>query len=117
MHWYLSVLGKYAVFEGRARREEYWMFFLFNIIISFLVGFIDVLLGGEGVIATLYLVGVLLPTLAVTVRRLHDTGRSGWWLLISLIPLIGGIVLLVFYVQDSEKGRNSFGPNPKETAG
>lgn len=113
MNWYLEVLKKYAVFTGRARRTEYWMFILFNIIISFLLGLIEGMMGGVGVIGTLYGLLVLIPGIAVTVRRLHDTDRSGWWLLIALIPLIGGIVLLIFMIQDSNSGQNQYGPNPK----
>lgn len=113
MNWYLEVLKKYTVFTGRARRTEYWMFVLFNIIISFLLGLIEGMMGGVGVIGTLYGLLVLIPGIAVTVRRLHDTDRSGWWLLIALIPLIGGIVLLIFMIQDSNSGQNQYGPNPK----
>ena len=117
MNWYLEVLKKYAVFGGRARRKEYWMFLLFNIIISFVLGFVEVLAGGSGIVYMLYSLAVLIPSTAVTVRRLHDTGRSGWWLLISLVPLIGVIVLLVFTVQDSNPDENQYGANPKtETA-
>ena len=113
MNWYLEVLKKYAVFSGRARRKEYWMFALFNIIIAFVLGFIEGLAGGPGVIGIIYGLAVLIPGIAVSVRRLHDTNRSGWWLLIGLIPLIGVIVLLVFMVQDSQPDKNQYGPNPK----
>ena len=113
MNWYLDVLKKYAVFQGRARRKEYWMFFLFNIIIGAVLGLIDGLVGGPGILANLYSLAVLIPGLAVTFRRLHDTNRSGWWVLISLIPLIGFIVLIVFMAQDSQPGDNQYGPNPK----
>lgn len=119
MGWYLEALKKYAVFGGRARRKEYWMFFLINFIISIVLTLIDNLIGtfsyqaGVGVLQSLYSLAVLIPSLAVTVRRLHDTGRSGWWILIGLIPLIGGLVLLVFMVLDSEPGANKYGPNPK----
>lgn len=119
MNWYLEVLRKYAVFSGRARRREYWFFVLFNFIISlvfvaldFLFGTID-LQAGVGLLSGLYALAVLIPGLAVSVRRLHDTGRSGWWLLIALVPIIGAIVLLVFFVTDSEAGTNQYGPNPK----
>jgi uncharacterized membrane protein YhaH (DUF805 family) len=115
MNWYLEVLKKYAVFSGRARRKEYWMFALFNIIISFVLGFIEGLAGGPGALAGIYSLAVLIPSLAVSVRRLHDTDRSGWWLLIALIPLIGALVLLVFVVQDSQPGENQYGLNPKTT--
>lgn len=113
MNWYLEVLKKYAVFSGRARRTEYWMFFLFNFIISFVLAFIEGIVGGPGIIGLLYSLAVLIPGIAVSVRRLHDTNRSGWWLLIGLVPLIGAIVLLVFMVQDSQQGDNHYGPNPK----
>lgn len=120
MKWYLEVLKKYAVFSGRARRREYWFFVLFNIIISVLSVFLDKTLGtfnnemGIGVIGGIYALGVLLPGIGVAVRRLHDTNRSGWWLLIGLIPLVGAVVLLVFALMDSQPGSNRFGPNPKE---
>lgn len=117
MNWYLEVLKKYAVFSGRARRKEYWMFFLFNIIITFVLEFIEELAGSPGILGMLYSLAVLIPGIAVSVRRLHDTDRSGWWLLITLIPLIGAIVILVFMVQDSKPGENQYGMNPKnETA-
>ena len=121
MNWYLAVLKKYAVFSGRARRKEYWFFTLFNAIIYFVLIFIGGMAGiasesGTGVLSVIYLLAVLIPALAVTVRRLHDTNRSGWWILISLVPLIGGIVLLVFMVQDSQPGENKYGSNPKAVA-
>ncbi|MFP3977479.1 DUF805 domain-containing protein [Marinobacter sp. KMM 10035] len=120
MNWYLEVLKKYAIFNGRARRAEYWWFVLFNIIISLALGAIDGVTGtfspeaGLGLLGGLYTLAVLLPSLAVTVRRLHDTGRSGWWFLMVFVPLIGAIVLLVFMVLDSKPGQNQYGPNPKE---
>ena len=113
MSWYLEVLKKYAVFSGRARRKEYWMFFLFNIIITFVLSIIEGILGSPGIISAIYCLAVLIPGLAVFVRRLHDTNRSGWWFFIGLIPLIGAIVLLVFMVQDSTPGDNQYGANPK----
>ncbi len=122
MNWYLEVLKKYAVFSGRARRKEYWFFVLFNLIISLVLTFIDSAFGtlneetGYGLLSGVYSLAVLIPSLAVAVRRLHDTGRTGWWLLIGLIPLIGLIVLLIFFVQDSKPGDNEYGPNPKEHA-
>ena len=114
MKWYLEVLKKYAVFNGRARRTEYWMFALFNLIIAFVLGIVEVILGSPGVIGTLYTLAVIIPSIAVSVRRLHDTERSGWCVLISFVPLIGAIVLLVFMVQDSKPGQNQYGANPKE---
>ena len=122
MNWYLEVLRKYAVFSGRARRMEYWMFFLFNLIISFLLGVVDGVLGtfspesGVGLLGGLYSLAILIPSIAVTIRRLHDSGRTGWWFLLIFIPLIGALVLLVFMVLDSEQGTNDYGPNPKEQA-
>ncbi len=118
MNWYLDVLKKYAVFSGRARRMEYWMFVLFNIIVSVVLVFVDGMLGlslgeGVGLLSTLYGLAVLLPGIGVAIRRLHDTNRSGWWLLIGFVPLIGLIVLLVFMVLDSTPGENRFGSNPK----
>lgn len=117
MEWYLKVLRDYAKFDGRARRKEYWMFFLFNVIIAFVAGLLDSMLGlgmgTFGILSTLYLLAVFIPGIAVGVRRLHDTGRSGWWLLVALIPVIGVLVLLFFLVQDSEPGPNQYGPNPK----
>ncbi|MDN5380528.1 DUF805 domain-containing protein [Streptomyces sp. LB8] len=112
MHWYLEVLKKYAVFTGRARRREYWMFFLVNFIVGLVLAVIGRVLDLE-ILQYLYSLAVLLPGLGVAVRRLHDTGRSGWWLLIALVPLIGAIVLLVFLVSDSQPDTNQYGPNPK----
>ena len=113
MSWYLAVLKKYAEFSGRARRTEYWMFFLFSTIASMVLAFVDGVLGTGGVLGILYLLAVAVPSLAVSIRRLHDTGRSGWWLLVGLVPIVGGIVLLVFAVQDGNAGDNAYGPNPK----
>jgi uncharacterized membrane protein YhaH (DUF805 family) len=113
MEWYLKVLKNYVGFSGRARRKEYWMFALFNFIIAFVIGFVEGFLNLVGVISTLYSLAIFLPSLAVSVRRLHDTGRSGWWLLISLIPLIGLIILIVFLCEDSKENENQYGPNPK----
>jgi len=114
MNWYLEVLKKYAVFNGRARRKEYWMFFLFNIIIAIVLGVVEGILGSHGIIGMLYSLAFIIPGIAVSVRRLHDTERSGWWLLIGFVPIIGAIVLLVFMVQDSQSGQNQYGTNPKE---
>lgn len=113
MHYYLEALRKYAVFGGRSRRSEYWFFTLFNIIISIGLAFIESLIGLVGVLGGLYSLGVLVPSIAVSIRRLHDIGKSGWWLLIGLIPFIGFIVLIVFAATDSQPGDNQFGPNPK----
>ncbi len=115
MNWYLEVLKKYAVFDGRAHRTEYWMFVLFHVIISFGLSFIEGLIGIPGP-SFIYSLAVLVPCIAVVTRRLHDTNRSGWWQLIALIPFIGVIVLIVFLAQDSKEGDNQFGPNPKAVA-
>lgn len=119
MNWYLEVLKKYAVFQGRARRKEYWMFQLINFIILIVLriigGVLEMHTYGDDMNAlmAIYSLAVLLPNIGVQVRRLHDTGRTGWWILIGLIPLIGFIVLLVFDVLDSEPD-NQYGPNPKK---
>src|SRR5262245_7416565 len=110
MQWYLDVLKKYAVFEGRARRKEYWMFVLFNFIIAFGLGIVDGVVGlnkgGVGILGLLYNLAVLVPSIAVGVRRLHDTGRSGLWYLLMFVFCIGWIVLLVFFVQEGTSGNN-----------
>ena len=121
MQWYLKVLSQYADFNGRARRTEYWMFTLISTIISVVLLILDSMLldfslGDIGLLQGLYSLAVLLPSLAVGARRLHDTGRSGWWLLIGLIPLIGAIVLIVFFVFDGDRGPNAHGPDPKALA-
>lgn len=113
MKWYLKVLKQYADFSGRARRKEYWMFFLFNIIFAITAAIIDVVAGTEPIFYLLYVIGVFLPGLAVGVRRLHDTGKSGWWFFIALIPLIGSIWLLVLFATDGDSSDNKYGPNPK----
>ncbi|MDP4916106.1 MAG: DUF805 domain-containing protein [Haliea sp.] len=120
MNWYLDILkNKYAMFNGRARRKEYWYFVLFNVLASIALALLDTLTGtysedaGVGLLGGIYWLAVLIPTIAVAIRRLHDTGRTGWWLLLAFIPIIGGLVLLVFMVFDSEPGDNQYGPNPK----
>lgn len=111
MEYFIGGLKKYADFTGRARRKEFWMYTLFYLIFYVLAAVIDVALGTM-IFAGIYALVLLIPTIAISARRLHDTGRSGWWQLIGLIPLIGAIVLLIFYVQDS-LGENEYGPNPK----
>jgi uncharacterized membrane protein YhaH (DUF805 family) len=113
MEWYLKVLRQYAHFEGRARRREYWYFALFNLIVAIVLAVVDGVLGIT-LLSPLYSLAVLIPGVAVSVRRLHDTGRSGWWLLVSLLPLVGAIVLLVVLCLDSESGSNQYGPSPKQ---
>jgi len=114
MDWYLEVLRKYAIFDGRARRKEYWMFWLVNFVIEMILGMLDILLFSLGLLGAIYGLFIFIPGLAVTVRRLHDTNRSGWWILISLVPLVGWIFLLIFMIKDSNPGPNQYGSNPKE---
>ncbi len=122
MKWFLIVLKKFADFSGRARRAEYWFFTLFYMIFFFALAILDGATGlfnmtyGVGLLSGVFALAMLIPSISVSVRRLHDTSRSGWWLLISLIPLIGVIVLLVFVCLDSTPGTNAYGPNPKEAA-
>ena len=113
MEWYIKVLENYAVFDGRAQRMEYWMFFLINFFVLCGIGLLEYLILTGGIIGTLYGLAVLIPSIAVSIRRLHDTGRSGWWILLSLIPLLGALVLLIFYCIDGEPGENAYGPDPK----
>lgn len=119
MKWFLKVLNQYADFSGRARRTEYWMFVLFNMIFAFAAMVIDNILGtavegvGYGLVYALYLLAMFVPGLAVTVRRLHDVGKSGWMYLIVFIPIIGGIWFLVLMFTDGDSGTNEYGPSPK----
>jgi uncharacterized membrane protein YhaH (DUF805 family) len=118
MNWYLTALKKYAVFSGRSRRKEYWMFCLFSVIFTIAAMILDSVLGsaigmGYGVIYLLYTLAVFIPSIAVSVRRLHDVGKSGWFLLIVLIPIIGGIWFIILVCSNSEAGETKYGPNPK----
>ena len=107
-------MKNYANFNGRARRQEYWMFVLFNMIFAFAAAAIDyVIFGAPGIIYGIYVLGIIVPALAVAVRRLHDIGKGGGWIFISLVPLIGSIWFLVLMVTDSVPGDNEYGPNPK----
>jgi len=123
MNWVREVFRKFATFEGRARRKEYWFFGLFCLIAYIVLVFIDSFTGtfnnkaGVGLLSAIFCLVVLVPSISVTVRRLHDTDRSGWWWWITLIPVIGGITLLVFMLLDSQPGANRFGPNPKGVMG
>ena len=123
MNWYLKVLKQYTDFSGRARRKEFWMYTLFNIFAIVIAAVLDNVLGltfemqgqsmGYGYIYMLYALAVFIPGLAVGVRRLHDVGKSGWFLLIGLIPLIGFIWLLILFCTDGESNSNKWGDNPK----
>ncbi|MER5720159.1 DUF805 domain-containing protein [Streptomyces sp. NPDC002132] len=115
MRWFVVVLRKYWVFSGRARRAEYWMFTLISTIIYLALMFADDQAGNE-VPTTAFTLAIALPSLGVTVRRLHDTGRTGWWALIGVLPCVGLITLLIFTAEDGVPGRNKYGPNPKEIA-
>jgi uncharacterized membrane protein YhaH (DUF805 family) len=113
MNYYTEVLKKYTVFSGRARRAEFWMFQLINLIISLVLTGIDAALGLTNVLSGIYGLAVLLPSLGVSCRRLHDIDRSGWWMLIGLIPIVGWIIVIIWYAKDGDPGDNRFGPNPK----
>ena len=113
-----SAFSQYATFRGRARRSEYWWFSLFLLLVGILASVLDSALGVDfegsgGPVSLLVNLAVLLPSLAVAVRRLHDIDRTGWWLLLALIPIVGWIVLLVFALQNGTPGPNRFGPSPK----
>lgn len=114
MEYFITVLKKYAVFSGRARRKEYWIFCLISMLFNISLMLIETMLGILG-ISILYTLVLLIPSISVLVRRLHDTNRSAWWILIVLIPLIGAIALFVFLVLDSDDD-NAYGPNPKATS-
>lgn len=125
-----SVFSKYVTFSGRARRAEYWWFLLFIIIASFVLAYIDIAVLGSGStesamgdgsvsvsvdagpLMAIFMLAILLPSIALNVRRLHDTDRSGWWLLVGFVPLIGTLVLLYFYLCKGTAGANRFGPDP-----
>jgi uncharacterized membrane protein YhaH (DUF805 family) len=117
MQWYLAVLKNYAGFSGRARRQEFWMFVLVNFVISVVLSILDAIIGtqtsGVGLLSGIYALAVLIPSIAVAIRRLHDTDRSGWWILIGLVPCVGFIILIVFYAMEGVRGDNQYGPDPK----
>ena len=120
MNWFLTVLKEhYADFNGRARRKDYWMFVLWNLIVAIvlgaIVGALIALTGIKALMVVVYLYGlaVLLPSLALAVRRLHDIGKSGLWYLSCLVPVAGSILLLIFFCRDSQPGPNKWGANPK----
>lgn len=124
MNWYLAAFKKYAEFSGRATRQEYWMFVLFNMVFASAASLLDGFLGlnyagsyggNYGLINGLYSLILFIPGLAVTVRRLHDTKRSGWFLLIALIPIIGWIRIIVVLAKAGENGYNKYGADPQES--
>lgn len=107
-----SGFDHYTKFDGRAGRPAYWWWFLFAILVAIGANIIDNIIGSSGVVSGLAALALLLPGLSVSIRRLHDTDHSGWWLLIGLIPIVGFIVLLVFYLRQSDPGGNRYGPPP-----
>lgn len=117
--WYYKVILNYTNFSGRARRQEYWYFTLVNVLVNLVMGIIDRAIGSVmqmdnfGFFGVIYALFIMIPSIAVTVRRLHDSGRVGWWALIAFVPIIGILVLLYFLIQDSEEGSNQYGANPK----
>lgn len=117
MEWFMTALRKYAVFTGRARRKEYWFFVLFYLLIAIGLSFIDSVLGlGSeefGLLSGLFGLAMLLPAFGVAIRRMHDTGRSGWWVLVNFIPFVGWLIFIWFATRDGEPGENAYGPDPK----
>jgi uncharacterized membrane protein YhaH (DUF805 family) len=119
MNWYKKVMSQYADFKGRARRQEYWMFVLFNLLFIAAAGIIDRVTGlanemtGIGPVYSLYVLAVFIPSIAVSIRRLHDIGKSGWWIALALLPIIGAIWLLVLMVKEGQRGENQYGADPK----
>lgn len=109
MEWYISVLKQYVAFGGRSHRREFWMFLLIHIIIVLVLGFVWEFL------SSVYSLAVLLPALGVAVRRLHDSGKSGWWLLLGFLPVVGTIILLVLMALEGDRGPNRYGPPPQDT--
>ena len=118
MNYYSICLSKFADFSGRARRREYWTFALVNCLIAMLLLILGLAFGEDSpasnIMVTIFYLIMLVPNLSVSVRRLHDIGKSGWWLFIGLIPLIGSLILLVWALMDSEPGENQYGKNPKD---
>ncbi len=114
--YYVGTLKRYVDFNGRARRREFWMFFLANFVVSMginILGSAVMNASAAQLPGAIYSLAVLLPALSIGARRLHDTGKSGWWLLIALVPLVGAILLIVFWATEGNKGQNSYGPDPK----
>ncbi len=112
MEWYLQAWRNYNKFDGRSRRTEFWMFFLINIGVSFALGMVEAMFGSPGFLSWLYSLVVLVPAVAVGIRRLHDIGKPGLWIIGIFIPLLN-LVILFFMTQDSQPGSNEYGPNPK----
>ena len=112
MTWYLRALQKYATFKGRANRREYWMFMLVHVLILLVIAAFDALISTGGILSVIYSVFILIPGSALTFRRLHDSGKSGWWLLVAFIPFLGSVIIFIFLTLKTQGGQNKFGPNP-----
>lgn len=124
LDWMTMPLKRYTDFSGRSRRKEYWMFVLGVFIVAVVLGIIEGILGLSGMVAgaygpltVIFLLGLIVPSIAVQVRRFHDQDKSGWFVLLALIPLLGGLIVLVFMCLEGTKGPNRFGPDPKDPAG
>ena len=117
MEWFLKVVKNYAGFSGRAQRKEYWMFILFYMVFSILAGVVDGVIGTSGALQGALGLGLFVPSLAVMIRRLHDVGKSGWFFFVALIPMVGGLWLIITLAKDGDPGSNAYGENPKEIGG
>ena len=125
MQWFTLALSRYAVFSGRSQRAEFWFFMLFSTLIQVALMVLDEVMGWvflvdgieNGVTSTIALLALLLPTLSVGARRLHDIGKSGWWQLLMFLPVVGFLVLVFFWVRDGQAGQNLYGNNPKLASG
>ncbi len=113
MQWYMQAWRDYKKFDGRSRRTEYWMFLLINIGVSIALGLVEAMFGSPGILSWLYSLAVLVPAIAVSIRRLHDIGLPGLWVLLILIPFLNLLLALIFLTRDSQPGANEYGPNPK----
>ncbi|MFD0590226.1 DUF805 domain-containing protein [Paenibacillus sp. GCM10027627] len=116
MSWYLGAFKKYATFSGRARRKEYWMFFLFNFIFALLLSILTLVHSAFDTLYYIYYLAIIIPSLALTVRRLHDIGKNGWFILLGLIPVVGFIILIVFHCLEGVRGSNQYGEDPKQSS-
>ena len=121
--YFLNVIKQHYVdFAGRASRSQFWYFTLFSFLISLAISVVTGIIGSVlntgifSLLGVLYSLAIMVPSVCLGIRRLHDTGKSGWWYLISLVPFVGFIILIVFWVMDSEADRNQYGPNPKRGA-
>ena len=110
---YVDFFRNYTNFSGRSRRKAYWYVMLVNFIIGLIFGVLTNILGFFSILSGIYSLATLVPGIALALRRLHDIGKSGWWILIGLIPLVGEILLIIWFCQDSQPGSNQYGPNPK----